>query len=472
MAQQMWGGRFEGQTDPLAREYGDSLTFDRRLTIYDINGSIAHANMLAARGLLDARELGEIVEGLGRIGVEYADGQFPRRGAEDIHSAVEARLQELIGAAAGKLHTARSRNDQVATDLHLYVLDWGTRIGHAIRGLQKAIVEIATEHVETVMPGFTHLQPAQPVTLAHHLMAYFWMMERDAGRLTDALNRSAMSPLGAAALAGTAFPLDRHATADELGFDAPYPNSIDAVSDRDFVIEFLSFASVCVAHLSRLCEELILWSTPFYGFVELSDAYATGSSIMPQKKNPDLCELIRGKSGRVFGNLQAMLVVLKGTPLAYNKDFQEDKEALFDSVDTLYPAVVLMESILRSAVWNTDKMRAAASAGFSVATDLADHLAMQGLPFRQAHEVVGKIVRQCIERNVSLESLSNSEMKAFSPYFATDYAVPTVDASVASRSSYGGTAPSSVRKQLDEAAAILTAAEEVHEEDSGESAGS
>ncbi|HEY3412860.1 MAG TPA: argininosuccinate lyase [Armatimonadota bacterium] len=470
MAQQMWGGRFEGQSDPLAREYGDSLTFDRRLTMYDLNGSIAHANMLAAQGLLDARELGEMVEGLGRIGVEFADGQFPRRGAEDIHSAVESRLQELIGASAGKLHTARSRNDQVATDLHLFVLDWGTRIGHAIRGLQKAIVEIAAEHVETVMPGFTHLQPAQPVTLAHHLLAYFWMLERDAGRLTDALNRSAMCPLGAAALAGTAFPVDRYATAEELGFDAPYPNSMDAVSDRDFAIEFLSFAAVCIAHMSRLCEELILWSTPQYGFVELNDAYATGSSIMPQKKNPDLCELIRGKSGRVFGNLQAILVVLKGTPLAYNKDFQEDKEALFDSVDTLYPAIVLMESILRSAAWNTDRLRAAAAAGFSVATDLADHLAMQGLPFRQAHEVVGKIVRQCIERNAALESMSNSDLKAFSPYFAADYVVPTVEQSIASRSSYGGTAPAAVRAQLEEASAILAAAEEIHEEDGGENA--
>jgi argininosuccinate lyase len=326
MQDNMWGGRFAGQTDPLAREYGDSLPFDRRLAIYDLNGSMAHAQMLAAQGILDARELSEIVDGLGRIGVEYAEGRFPPRGAEDIHSAVEARLKELVGAAAGKLHTARSRNDQVATDLHLYLLDWGTRIGHGLRDLQKGIVEVAGQHIDTVMPGFTHLQPAQPVTLAHHLLAYFWMLERDAGRLHDLLNRSAISPLGAAALAGTAFPIDRDATAEEMGFDGAYPNSLDAVSDRDFVVEFLAFAALCMAHLSRLCEELILWSTPQYGFVELSDAYATGSSIMPQKKNPDLCELIRGKSGRVFGDLQAMLVVLKGTPLAYNKDFQEDKE--------------------------------------------------------------------------------------------------------------------------------------------------
>jgi argininosuccinate lyase len=464
----MWGGRFDGQTDALAREYGDSLTFDRRLTIYDLNGSIAHANMLAAKGVLDARERAEIVEGLGSIGVEYADGSFPRRGAEDIHSAVEARLQEMIGAAAGKLHTARSRNDQVATDLHLYVLDWGTRIGHAIRALQKAFVEVASEHIETVMPGFTHLQPAQPVSLAHHLMAYFWMLERDAGRLTDALNRSAVCPLGAAALAGTSFPLDREATAEELGFDGPYPNSMDAVSDRDFVVEFQAFAALCIAHLSRLCEELILWSTPQYSFVELSDAYATGSSIMPQKKNPDLCELIRGKTGRVFGNLQALLVIIKGTPLAYNKDFQEDKEALFDSVDTLYPALMLMDSILRTTAWHTDRMRQAAASGFSVATDLADHLAMQGLPFRKAHEVVGQIVKSCIERGASLDSLNAGDLKAFSPYFASDYHVPSVEESVASRASYGGTAPEAVRAQIAEAGAILEAAEEANSDNPGQ----
>jgi argininosuccinate lyase len=469
VAQQMWGGRFSGESDPLAREYGDSLAFDRRLTTYDITASMAHANMLAAQGILDPRELGEIIEGLSRIGVEFADGQFPRRGAEDVHSAIEARLQEMIGKPAGKLHTARSRNDQVATDVHLFVLDWGTRIGHSIRGLQTAIVELAAEHTGSVMPGFTHLQPAQPVTLAHHLMAYFWMLERDAGRLTDALNRSAMCPLGAAALAGSAFPLDRFATAEELGFDAPYPNSIDAVSDRDFAVEFQAFAALCIAHLSRLCEELILWSTPQFSFVELSDAYATGSSIMPQKKNPDLCELIRGKSGRVFGNLQALLVVLKGTPLAYNKDFQEDKECLFDTVNALYPAVILMESMLRTAAWNTEGMRAAASAGFSVATDLADHLAMQGLPFRDAHEIVGQIVRYCIERGVGLESLSISDLKGFSPYFSQEFKVPTVDESVASRASYGGTAPVAVAAQLDEARAILAAADEAESSDETES---
>lgn len=465
MADQMWGGRFAEQTDQLARDYGDSLPFDRRLTVYDLNGSMAHAAMLAEQGIIDERELSEITEGLGRIGVEFAEGQFPKRGGEDIHSAVEARLRDIIGPAAGKLHTARSRNDQVATDLHLYVLDYGTRIGHALRGLQRGIVEVAAQHVESVMPGFTHLQPAQPVTLGHHLLAYFWMLERDAGRLTDLLNRSAQSPLGAAALAGTAFPIARDATAEELGFDAPYPNSMDAVSDRDFVVEFLAFAALCMAHLSRLCEELILWSTPQYGFVELSDAYATGSSIMPQKKNPDLCELIRGKSGRVFGDLQTMLVVLKGTPLAYNKDMQEDKEALFDAVDTLYPAVALMEAMLRTATWHTQRMRAAAAAGFSVATDLADHLTMQGLPFREAHGVIGKIVRHCAENGVELEALSNAELRGFSPYFSADFTVPTPEQSVASRASYGGTAPEAVRRQIEEAGAILEAAAHEDEDD-------
>jgi argininosuccinate lyase len=455
MAENMWGGRFSEETAALARQYGDSLRFDQQLAVYDLAGSLAHATMLEAQGILDARDLADIQEGLRTIGVEIAERRFPRPGAEDIHSAVEMRLKELVGAAAGKLHTARSRNDQVATDLHLYVLDQGTRVGEAVRGLQKAIVEVAENHVQTVMPGFTHLQPAQPVTLAHHLLAYFWMLERDAGRLTDALNRSALSPLGAAALAGTPFPIDRDATAAELGFDAPYPNSMDAVSDRDFVVEFLAAAALCMAHLSRLCEELILWSTPQYGFVELSDAYATGSSIMPQKKNPDLCELIRGKSGRAFGNLQAMLVVLKGTPLAYNKDFQEDKEALFDTVQTLLPALPLMGEMLRTAAWKPDRMRAAAGAGYSSATDLADHLAMRGLPFREAHEVVGAIVRQCVERGVGLDALASADLQAFSHYFEPGYTAPDVDGSVAARASYGGPAPVAVHRQLDEARAIL-----------------
>lgn len=458
--EKMWGGRFQGQADPLAREYGDSLRFDYQLTTYDLNGSIAHANMLAAQGILDERERADIVDGLGRIGVELAEGRFPARGPEDIHSAVEARLREIIGPAAGKLHTARSRNDQVATDVHLYVLDWGARIGGQLRSLQEAIVNLAEAHVETVMPGFTHLQPAQPVTLGHHLMAYFWMLERDAGRLHDLLDRSAFCPLGAAALAGTVFPIDRAATAEELGFDAPYPNSLDAVSDRDFCVEYAAFAALCMAHLSRLCEELILWSAPPFGFVELADAYATGSSIMPQKKNPDMCELIRGKTGRVFGDLQALLTMIKGTPLAYNKDFQEDKEGLFDISATLYPALILTERMLTSAVWNAPRMREAATAGFSVATDLADQLAMNGLPFREAHEVVGKIVLHCIERGVGLDALDSDALRGFSGYFPPGYTAPTVEESVASRASYGGTAPDAVRAQIAEARAALERTQE------------
>lgn len=459
MAENLWGGRFAEETAALARQYGDSLRFDSQLAVYDIAGSLAHATMLEQQGIIDARERADIEEGLRIIGVEIAENKFPKPGAEDIHSAVETRLKEVIGASAGKLHTARSRNDQVATDLHLYVLDRGTQIGQAMRGLQKAIVEIAEEHTETVMPGFTHLQPAQPVTLAHHLLAYFWMLERDAGRLTDALNRGALSPLGAAALAGTPFPIDRFATAETMGLDAPYPNSMDAVSDRDFVVEFLACAALCIAHLSRLCEELILWSTPQYGFVELSDAYATGSSIMPQKKNPDLCELIRGKTGRVFGNLQAMLVVLKGTPLAYNKDFQEDKEALFDTVRALQPALQLMEGMLRTADWKADRMKAAAGAGFSTATDLADHLAMRGLPFREAHEVVGRIVRHALERGTDLDALTSEDLQRFSHYFEPGYRAPDVVGSVNARLSYGGTAPEAVRHQLQEARAIMDAAD-------------
>ncbi|HOC30720.1 MAG TPA: argininosuccinate lyase [Armatimonadota bacterium] len=460
MASKMWGGRFQGGADTLALQYGASLPFDRRLTIYELTASTAHVQMLGEQGILEEREVAEIVDALGRLGVEYADGRFPKEPAEDIHTAVENYLTKLIGPVAGKLHTARSRNDQAATDLHLYVLDYGTRIGHTIRDLQGALVELAEQHVDTIMPGFTHLQPAQPVSLAHHLLAYFWMMERDAGRLHDCLNRSAQCPLGAAALAGTSFPIDRQAVSDELGFDAPYPNSLDAVSDRDFAVELVSFASICMAHLSRLCEEMIIWSSPQFGFMEIADAYATGSSIMPQKKNPDLCELIRGKTGRVYGDLQGLLTMLKGTPLAYNKDFQEDKEAVFDAVDTLLPALTLMESMLRTATWKPERMREAAELGFPTATDVADHLASRGLPFREAHEIVGKLVRLCIERNCALSEISATELRGFSGYFDADYTAPSVDESLAARTSYGGAAPSAVQAQLEEAKAIVKAAEE------------
>ncbi|MBW3625102.1 MAG: argininosuccinate lyase [Armatimonadetes bacterium] len=448
----LWGGRFEKETDERAAEFLHSFRFDIRLAEQDLRGSIAHARMLGRQGIIGEEESARLVEGLERIREEVRSGD-PRFDptSEDIHSAVETRLREIVGEVAGKLHTARSRNDQVVTDLRLWLREQGEETARAIRALQSALVGQAERHVETVLPGFTHLQPAQPVVLAHHLLAYFWMLERDHGRLRDALERMNLSPLGSGAMAGTGFPIDREFTAQELGFAAPTPNSMDAVADRDFVVEYMAFAALCVVHLSRLAQEITMWAAPQFGFVTLDDAYSTGSSIMPQKKNPDVAELTRGKTGRVIGHLTGTLAVLKGLPLTYNSDLQEDKEALFDTVDTLKLALHVFEGMVRTATFNRERMAAAAGRGFTTATDVADDLARRGVPFRQAHEIVGRMVAHCEQNNKALEDLTSGELREFWPDFPEEYRLNTPLESAASRNSYGGTAPERVREQLEAA---------------------
>jgi argininosuccinate lyase len=446
----LWGGRFKDAPAADLRAYLDSFAFDVRLARHDVVGSIAHARMLAQQGILTTEDGRAIEDGLRRILAELDAGKpsFPAD-SEDVHTAVEARLKELIGDVAGKLHTARSRNDQVATDLRLWLKDEIRVHDAALHNLQGALLHQAAAHVETVLPGYTHLQRAQPVVLAHHLLAYFWMLHRDRDRLRDCLRRTDVSPLGACALAGTGFPINPQAVAEELGFASAAPNSMDAVADRDFAVEFLAAASLVMVHLSRLAEEIILWNSSEFGFVELGDAYTTGSSIMPQKKNPDVAELTRGKAGRVFGHLMALLTTLKGTPLTYNKDLQEDKEALFDASDTLRGAVPAMEGIIRTARFQAALMTQAAEDPFVAATDVADFLARQGVPFRQAHALVGAMVRACVESGRALRDLSLEELRSFWPDFPPDYRVPTAQECAAARTSHGGTAPSRVREQLE-----------------------
>lgn len=449
---QLWGGRFAKPTEEKAREFLRSYPFDVRLARQDVIGSIAHARMLQRQGILSQEEGDQILRGLQQILEEVEEGQPPfDPSAEDVHTAVEVRLQELIGEVAGKLHTARSRNDQVVTDLRLWLREEGERTANLLRQLQGILLEQAGKHLETIMPGFTHLQHAQPVTLAHHLLAYFWMFQRDKERLRESLRRINYCPLGASALAGTPFPIDREEVARELGFIAPCPNSMDAVADRDFVVEFLAFSALTMMHLSRLAQEITLWSAPEFGFLILDDAYATGSSIMPQKKNPDVAELVRGKTGRVYGHLLGLLTVLKGLPLTYNTDLQEDKEALFDTVETLQGSLEVFTGMLKTATFIPDRMEQMADTGFIVATDVADFIAMQGVPFRQAHEIVGRIVLYCEREGKSLSALSLEELRRFWPGFPDNYRVPTVRESVASRKSFGGTAPERVREQLEEA---------------------
>ena len=374
--------------------------------------------------------------------------------SEDIHTAVEARLKQLIGDAAGKLHTARSRNDQVATDLRLWLKDEIAAADAKLKDLQAALLDQAEAHTETLIPGYTHLQRAQPIVLAHHLLAYFWMLQRDRERLADCLRRTDVCPLGAAALAGTSFPIDREAVAHDLGFSSAAPNSLDAVSDRDFAVEFIAAASLIMVHLSRLAEELILWSTSEFAFVELDDAYTTGSSIMPQKKNPDAAELVRGKCGRVFGHLTSLLTTLKALPLAYNKDLQEDKEALFDTADTLQGALTACIGMVRTARFRPDRMAHATDDPFVAATDVADFLAHRGVPFRQAHDIVGRMVRHCIDKGCGLSDLSLDELRSFWDGFPADYKVPTPAECARVRSSYGGTSPERVREQLRQARSV------------------
>ena len=457
MSSKLWGGRFEKRTHEAVERFTESLSVDRRLWEVDIAGSIAHARMLGTTGILSVEESGRIVAGLELLSKELpAHPEWLQQDAEDIHSGLERLLVEKIGPLAGKLHTARSRNDQVATATRLYLRGGIDSLLAEIQALQKWITESAGKYLDSPLPGFTHMQHAQPVSLAHHLMAYFWMFQRDCERLCDLRKRVNVSPLGSAALAGTSFPIDREMTASELGFEAVAANSLDAVSDRDFVVEFLSAAALSMSHLSRLSEELILWSTPEFGFVELDDSVTTGSSIMPQKKNPDVAELIRGKSGRVTGALMGALTLLKGLPLSYNRDLQEDKTFLFDGLDTVLASVSLMRIMLENAKFNLARMENAISRDYSNATDLADYLVRKGLSFRQAHEISGAVVRACITRKIGLEDLALKEIQSFSPLFEGDVLEQLSPLAVMrARASQGGTAPKAVEAQIRAARAVM-----------------
>jgi argininosuccinate lyase len=457
-SQKTWGGRFGGQASELMTRINASIGFDKRLWREDIAASKAHAAMLRDTGILDEADAAAILDGLDRIAVEFErDGVPERAELEDIHMTVEHRLTELIGAAAGRLHTARSRNDQVATDFKLWVRGACDEAVGAIRDLQRVLVERADEHAETVMPGFTHLQVAQPVTLGHHLLAYYEMLRRDVSRFSDARGRMNESPLGAAALAGTGFPIDRDATATALGFDQPTANSLDSVSDRDFALDYLSAAAQCSLHLSRLAEELILWATSAFGFVRLSDDYSTGSSIMPQKRNPDAAELVRGHSGRIVGALVSLMVTMKGLPLAYSKDMQDDKEPLFEAHDLLMLSLQALGGMVATIEFVPERMRAAAGEGFSTATDLADWLVREGgIPFREAHHITGRAVKAAEERGCGLADLSIGDLKAIDGRIDESvFDVLSIDASVRSRTSFGGTAPDRVREQIAVAKAEL-----------------
>ena len=447
----MWGGRFASGPAVLMEEINASIDFDKRLAPQDVAGSRAHAEMLAAQGVISSEDAAEILGGLNRIAAEIAEGKFVfRRELEDIHLNIEARLAEMIGEAAGRIHTARSRNDQVVTDLRLWTRAACERIDEALLSLQSALLDQAEAHVETVMPGFTHMQPAQPVTFGHHCLAYLEMFARDRGRFADARARLNECPLGAAALAGTSFPIDRQFTAQALGFDRPMANSLDAVSARDFALEFLSAAVIAAVHLSRLAEEIVLWVSPAFNFVKLSDSFSTGSSIMPQKRNPDAAELVRGKTGRVLGHFVALATVLKGLALAYAKDLQEDKEALFGAADALELCLAAMRGMVSDWSVNKEAMRMRAQAGFPTATDLADWLTRtKNVPFRAAHRIAGQIVKRAEIMNVALEKVPLAEMRKIEPAITNDvFDVLSINASVQSRQSFGGTAPARVREQV------------------------
>ncbi len=450
----LWGGRFSAGPSSIMQRINASIGFDRKLWREDIEGSRAHAAMLAAQGIVSADDVAAIRRGLDMIEAEIAEDRFIfKTELEDIHMNVEARLAELIGPAAGRLHTARSRNDQVATDFKLWVRNALGRLDDDLKALQAALITQAERHADTIMPGFTHLQLAQPVTFGHHLLAYVEMLGRDRSRVADALKRSDDCPLGAAALAGSPYPIDRRNTAAALGFARPSANSIDAVSDRDFALDYLATAAILAVHLSRFAEELVLWSSDQFAFVRLSDGFTTGSSIMPQKRNPDAAELVRAKTGRIVGDLNTLLIALKGLPLAYSKDMQEDKEPVFDTEDTLALALAAMTCMVADMVVNTDSMRRATDRGYVTATDLADWLVRTlGLPFREAHHISGSLVKRAEERGVQLYDLSLDEFRAVHPAIdARVFAVLTVEASVASRTSEGGTSPARVREAVDAA---------------------
>lgn len=452
--QQTWSQRFESALHPAIARFNASIDFDIVLLEYDVTGSQAHAQMLAQTGIVSPEEGEQLVNGLEQIRQEYRQGYFrPSVEAEDVHFAIERRLTEILGDLGKKLHTARSRNDQVGTDTRLYLRDQIDAVRTQIREFQQVLIDLAEQHIETLIPGYTHMQRAQPVSLAHHLLAYVEMTQRDWERLGDVYKRVNISPLGAGALAGTTFPIDRHFSANLLGFDDVYGNSLDAVSDRDFAIEFLAAASLIMVHLSRLSEEVINWSSQEFSFVTLRDSCATGSSIMPQKKNPDVPELVRGKAGRVFGHLQAMLTLMKGLPLAYNKDLQEDKEALFDAVKTVQSCLEAMTILMQEGLeFKRDRLQSAVEEDFSNATDVADYLAAKGVPFREAYNLVGKVVKTSIASGKLLKDLSISEWKSLHPAFETDiYAAIAPRQVVAARNSYGGTGFEQVKQAIDRA---------------------
>jgi argininosuccinate lyase len=447
----MWGGRFESGPSAIMEEITPSIDFDKRLAMQDLAGSRAHARMLAAQGIIARDDCEAILKGLDAIEKEIVDGKFVfKRALEDIHLNIESRLAEIVGPAAGRLHTARSRNDQVVTDFRLWVREACARADECLKASQRALLGQAQKHADTIMPGFTHLQPAQPVTFAHHCLAYVEMFARDRGRFSDAQKRLNESPLGAAALAGTSFPIDRDATAKALGFDHPMRNSLDAVSARDFALEYLAAAAIAATNLSRLAGEIVQWTTPSFGFVRLSDAFTTGSSIMPQKRNPDAAELIRAKTGRVLGDFLALATVVKGLALAYGSDLQEDKERVFDAADTLELSLAAMAGMISDLTANKDAMRRAAEPGYPTATDLADWIVrVLKKPFREAHHAAGAIVKRAEELKVPLDKLPLAEMQKFEPGITKDVqGVLTLESSVASRTSFGGTAPQRVREQI------------------------
>ncbi|WP_416434470.1 argininosuccinate lyase [Lactococcus lactis] len=453
MVEKLWGGRFEASLDKQTEEFGASIKFEQRLAPFDLKGSLVHVKMLGETGIITTEESQKIAEGLKKVEEKLLNGQIEfKMENEDIHMNMESYLHQEIGPLAGKLHTARSRNDQVATDMHLYLKSILEAVLEALKGLRETIVKLAVNQIDTIMPGYTHLQHAQPISFGQHLMAYYQMLTRDFERFEFNVKHTDMNPLGAAALAGTTFPIDRMLTTKLLGFEKAYDNSMDAVSDRDFILEFLSNASLLMMHLSRFCEELLLWSSHEFKFVSLSDAYSTGSSIMPQKKNPDMAELIRGKTGRVYGNLTALLTVMKGLPLAYNKDLQEDKEGVFDSADTIITSLTVMNGMLSTLTVNRVNMEKSTEQDFSNATELADYLAAKGLPFRKAHELVGLLVLDCIKKGIYLQGVNLQDYQMLSPLINEDvYEVLKSRTAVSRRNSLGGTGFESVKKQIEEA---------------------
>jgi len=445
-----WAGRFREKTSKIVESFTESISFDFRLWKYDIEGSIAHTKMLSKQGIITKEDSEKIMRGLGEIARDIEAGRFMfREGIEDIHMNIEAALIKKTGDVGGKLHTARSRNDQVALDLRLYLRAETKEITSLIKKFRKTLLNIATKHLNSLMPGYTHLQRAQPVLLSHHILAYVEMLQRDIERLKDALKRINMLPLGSCAVAGTTLPIDRIYVAKLLGFEGISQNSIDAVSDRDFAIEFLSSIAILIMHLSRFAEEIILWATEEFRFIELPDAFATGSSIMPQKKNPDVAELVRGKTGRVYGNLLSLLTVMKGLPLSYNRDLQEDKLPVFDTVDTVKSCLIVLNEMLPVIKFNTKRMHETAGDAYSTATDIAEYLVKKGLSFRKAHEITGKIVLYCIKENKQFRELSINEFRKFSPLIEKDiYSHIEIEDSVKSKMSKGGTSPDEVRRQI------------------------